>query len=135
MEVLYQIIFSGEIQEGFDLPTTKESFAKLLKLKRNKVDRLFTGEEFILKEGVDETTAMNCAMAVAKTGCACRIELTPQKDDISLQPDFVEQRKSDRRINRAIRRVRTRKGTGSAGRRDARGRRVTDYAFLQTVEH
>lgn len=105
-----------------------------MNLKGNAVDRFFTGKEFVLKKGIDEAAAMTYAMAVAKTGCACIIELTPDKDDISLQPGFVERRKSDRRTNRVARRVVTLKGARTASRRQTRGRRRTDYAFVLTLK-
>lgn len=134
MEVYYQIVFAGELQEGFDQATTKELFAKLMNLKGNAVDRFFTGKEFILKKGLDEAAAMKYAMAVAKTGCACIIELTPDENDISLQPSFVERRKSDRRTNRVARRVVTLKGARTVSRRKTRGRRRADYAFVLTLK-
>jgi hypothetical protein len=134
MEVLYQVVFSGELQEGFDLKTTKGRFAKLLKLKDTQVDRFFTGRDYILKSGIDEATAMRYAMAIARTGCACNIELAPDPNDISLKPGFVERRGGDRRTKRESRRVVTQRGGGkNTSRRQVRGRRKTDFAFVLTL--
>lgn len=134
MEVLYQVVFSGELQEGFDLESTKRRFAQLLKIKKGQIDRFFTGKEYVLKKGIDEATAMKYAMAIAKTGCACNIELVPDPNDISLQPGFVERRKGgDRRARVQKKRVVSQKGIQPAGRRRLRGRRKTDFAFVMTL--
>lgn len=132
VEVLYQVVFNGEIQEGFDLAGTKERLGRLLKIKGKQIDRFFTGKQYVLKRGVDEATAMKYAMAIAKTGASCNIELAPDPDDISLKPGFVERRKGDRRKRAEPRRVITQKA-GQAGRRQLRGRRKTDFAFVLTL--
>lgn len=120
----YRVVFSGVLTGEYDLDTTKQHFAKLFHLEVAKVDKLFTGKEFILKEDLEEDRAMTYAMKIAEAGCECYIETIPDKDDITQQAGFVERRKADDRRQRFRRGPRP--GAIIPDRRQNNGRRKAD---------
>lgn len=69
----YQVLFDGTTTGEYSLEVTKERFAKLFKLDRRKVDTLFSGKEFVIKEKLTEEAAINFAIKVAEAGCECQI--------------------------------------------------------------
>lgn len=121
---LYRIVFNGVLTGEYDLEATKQRFAKRFRLDRSKVDKLFTGKEFVLKDNIKEDVAMTFAMKIAETGCECYIESVPAQVDISRQPGFVERRSGEER------RVRFRRGPRPGAiipdRRQNNGRRKED---------
>jgi len=94
---LYQVVFSGQIAEEYDLDATKKNFARAFSLDGKKTERLFSGQEYVLKSNVTEEIASNFAMKLIEIGCECFVELMPFSNDVSQEPGFVEQRKSIRR--------------------------------------
>lgn len=121
---LYRVVFNGVLTGEYDLEATKQRFAKRFHLDRSKVDKLFTGKDFVLKANVEENVAMTFAMKIAEIGCECYIESVPAPDDISQQPGFVERRSGEER------RVRFRRGPRPGAivpdRRHNNGRRKED---------
>ncbi len=123
-EALFRIVFNGVTTGEYDLETTKKRFQKLFRLQAPKVEKLFSGKEYILKSNLAESVAMDFAFKLADVGCECAIESMPADDDISLAPDFVERRHSGER------RIRFRRGPRPGAiipdRRTNNGRRRTD---------
>jgi len=125
-EDTYRIVFDGTITEEYDLETTKKRFAKYFKLNAKQAERLFSGDEHILKTGISEEESMKYAMAIANIGCECYIEPVPFDDDISKQPGFVERRRGgERRVNPSRRKA-VRGTSIRPDRRQNNGRRKTD---------
>ena len=127
-EPLYQVVFNGSITGEYELDETKSRFARLFKLDAKRTERLFSGDDYVLKRNVDEDTAMTYAMKVMEAGCECVVEMVPDEDDISLQPGFVERRKT-------IRRKRFRRGPRPGAivpdRRELPSRRKIDMIMLE----
>ena len=121
-----QIIFSGTITGEYDLDTSKLRFKKLFNIPEKRVDKLFSGKDFVIKSGISEDQAMKFAIKIADAGCECAIEEMPDENDPTLDPNFVERRKSGER------RVRTRRppraGAIVPDRRQNNGRRRADIA-------
>ncbi len=122
---LYRVVFSGRITEEFDLATTKKRFAKVFRLAPQKVDKLFSRQDTVLKDNVIEGLAMKFAMKIADVGCECYIEPVPHTGDISQQQGFVEQRGGVRRL---WQRRPPRSGTVIPDRRILVGRRREETA-------
>ncbi|MEX2488061.1 MAG: hypothetical protein WD356_00880 [Pseudomonadales bacterium] len=120
----YRVVFSGVLTGEYDLDTTKRRFAKLFHQDVAKVEKLFTGKEFILKDDIEEDRAMTYAMKIAEAGCECYIEAVPDPNDISQQPGFVERRKNGERRQRFRRGPRP--GAIIPDRRNNNGRRKAD---------
>jgi hypothetical protein len=97
-EVLYRILFDGTLTGEYEIDEAKKRFAKVFRIDQRTVDQLFSGKEYVVKNNVTETMAMEYAFKIAEAGCECSYEMMPDPDDISQQPGFVERRKSVRRL-------------------------------------
>lgn len=121
-KTLFRVVFKGVLTGEYDLETTKERFARAFHLNEKKVARLFSGEEFVLKDKVDEPLAIKYAIRIADA--ECYIESIPDEHDPAGRPGFVERRRGgDRRIR--FRRP-PRPGAIVADRRVNPGRRKED---------
>lgn len=98
MPELLQIVFSGAITGEYDLETSKKRFQKLFRLSDDKVSKLFTGKEFVIKTGISEEEAMKFAIKITDAGCECALEDVPDENDPTQDPNFVDRRKGERRI-------------------------------------
>ncbi len=95
---LFRVAFKGLLTGEYDLESTKKRLARLFRLDTSKIDKLFSGKEWILKNNVEEKVALQYAIKIAEAGCECYIEAVPDENDISQQPGFVERRKGERRV-------------------------------------
>ncbi len=120
---LFRVAFSGVITGEYDLDTTKSRFARLFRLNQAKVDKLFNGKEYVLKDKVSEEVAMNFAIRIAETGCECYIETLPDIEIVAGSHKGQDRRKGDRRIT--FRRP-ARPGDITPDRRVLAGRRKDD---------
>ena len=96
-EDLYRVVFAGNLTGDFPLDKTKVRFGKAFRLPPQKVERIFNGSEITLKSNITEGRAMDFAVKLAEIGCETYIELVPSDAD-QLDPNFVERRKTIRRI-------------------------------------
>lgn len=94
----FRVVFNGNTTGEYDLETTKERFKQLFKLSDRKVSRAFAASELVIKENVTEPVAMHYAIKIAEAGCECYIEEMFDENDPTLDPDFVERRKGERRV-------------------------------------
>ena len=56
-DATFDILFYGVVKPGHDPEQARVNLAALFKTDRSKVDQLFSGNEVVIKQGVDETTA------------------------------------------------------------------------------
>ncbi len=126
-EVPYRLVFDGTTTGEYDLDTSKKRLQHFFKIPAGKVNQLFTGEEVVVKTNISEQLAMKFAFKIAEAGCECYIEPVPDDNDPTTDPNFVERRKSDRRLRP---RRPPRPGAIIPDRRN-RGRRKTDQAVFQ----
>ena len=83
---MYQIRFDGTVTGEFDLETTKQRFEKIYCLARPALDRLFSGDDVIVKKNLTEDDAMRFAMKIVETGCESVIERMPVPGEEHLAP-------------------------------------------------
>ena len=48
---LYRVVFAGVLTGEYDLPTTKKRFGRLFRLNEKRTEALFSGKEYIVKDG------------------------------------------------------------------------------------
>ena len=128
MAHLYQVIFNGALTGEHDLAESKLRFSRLFKLDSARTERYFSGRDVILKKNISEAEAMDYAIKLVEAGCECFVELMPDPDDPTLQPGFVERRKTVRR--RRFRRP-PRAGAIVPDRRELPSRRKQDLIQLE----
>lgn len=84
MDALVQIVFFGEVLEGFPLDDVKRRVGQLLKLDDAKLAHLFSGARTVLKRSVAQADAQRYAEVLAKAGARIRIE--PQGTPAQARP-------------------------------------------------
>jgi len=62
----YNVVFKGEISNGFVFADVIENLAALFKIDVEKADRLFSKPQVVLKKGVDYESAQKYRQALLK---------------------------------------------------------------------
>jgi hypothetical protein len=70
----YEIVFYGNLVEGFSIDETKKHVAQLFKTNVDQVERMFTGKRVVIRNKLDQDTALKYIVAMQKRGAACQIE-------------------------------------------------------------
>lgn len=73
--VIYAIVFSGEIVEGFQIISVKAHMAKMLKADATKMQALFSGKPVVLKRTEDKAEAAKYGSALKKIGADVRVKI------------------------------------------------------------
>lgn len=76
--VIYAIIFKGEIIDGFQLISVKANLAKLLKIDAEKMVTLFSGKQIVIKRTANKTQAVILAKALKKIGADIKVRAIKQ---------------------------------------------------------
>ncbi|RQP21671.1 DUF805 domain-containing protein [Piscinibacter terrae] len=76
MDASVQIVFFGEVMEGFHLDDVKRKVGQLLKLDEPRVAQMFSGTRTVLKRAVPPADAKRYADVLAKVGARIHIEPT-----------------------------------------------------------
>ncbi|MEC5387919.1 hypothetical protein VVD49_19455 [Uliginosibacterium sp. H3] len=74
MSSQFQIVFKGQLLEGFELAAVKASAARRLKATPEQVDRLFSGKRAILKKSLADDAAQRYAAELQRIGMQVAIE-------------------------------------------------------------
>lgn len=91
----YKIITLGEIRPGFNRSDVGGNLRNLCKYKEETIEKIFSGQAFVFKSGLDLATAKKYKNALDATGIVCRIsqpEPVPPKVDstpFQLKPELV----------------------------------------------
>ena len=76
-ESLYEVSFSGEIQEGARLDEVKARLGKLFKADEVTIARLFTGKRIVSKKNLSAEAADKYSIAITQAGAVCDLTLMP----------------------------------------------------------
>ena len=83
--VIYAIVFKGEIVEGFKPISVKAHMAKLLKADIEKMKALFSGKQIVIKRTADKQEAIKYGNALKKIGADVKVKVI-KTDDAVAQP-------------------------------------------------
>lgn len=78
----YDVVFSGELHEGFELDEVKANFARLFKQAEDKVEQIFSHSNVTIKSNLEKPAAEKYQQALAKAGA--RVTLQEKDTDASL---------------------------------------------------
>jgi uncharacterized membrane protein YhaH (DUF805 family)/predicted RNA-binding Zn-ribbon protein involved in translation (DUF1610 family) len=86
MDATVQIVFFGEVMEGFHLDDVKRKVGQLLKLDEPRVAQMFSGTRTVLKRAVQPADAKRYADVLAKVGAKIHLEpmAAPSKPAVPL---------------------------------------------------
>ena len=74
----FKILFSGKVAKGRDLDEVKRNLKSLFKVGDSKIEQLFSGKVFVIKESVDYEATMKYRMAFETAGAVCKVkEISP----------------------------------------------------------
>jgi len=74
-ESLYEVTFSGEIQEGARLDEVKARVGKMFKADEVTIARLFSGKRIVIKKGLSAEAADKYSIAFTRAGAICDLAL------------------------------------------------------------
>jgi hypothetical protein len=74
MSLQFQIVFKGQLLEGFELAVVKANAARRLKATPEQVDRLFSGKRAVLKKSLPDDVAQRYASELKRIGMLVAIE-------------------------------------------------------------
>lgn len=87
--VIYAIVFSGGIVDGFQPISVKAHLAKMLKADPEKMKVLFSGKQVVLKRTPDKEQAIKYGTALKKVGADVKIKAVKAPDKPTEQPKAV----------------------------------------------
>ncbi len=70
----YDVVFYGEILDGFEVDSVKESFTRLFSITEDMVEQIFATKRVTIKPGLDEDTANKYQQAMERVGALASIE-------------------------------------------------------------
>jgi len=70
---LYEVAFSGQINEGADLDDVKAKVAKMFNADEAKLALLFSGKRVVIKKNIDQATAAKYQSALGRAGAQSEI--------------------------------------------------------------
>jgi len=77
-EIQYEIVFYGSLAAGFTQEQTQEYVAQLFKTSVDQVERMFSGNRVVIRNKLDQATALKYIVAMQKRGAECQIEAMGQ---------------------------------------------------------
>ena len=83
-ETTFKVVFSGKVQEHFDLVTVKQRLAALYKAPSKQIENLFSGKRLVLKSGLSREDAEKFRRIFDHTGAHC--EVIPENLNTSPTP-------------------------------------------------
>lgn len=78
----FDVVFRGQTIRNMDLNEVKGNLAKLFKSSAQAVEKLFTGEEVVVKRSLDYSTAMKYQSALKKAGALALIKEIEQVEPV-----------------------------------------------------
>jgi uncharacterized protein YdgA (DUF945 family) len=76
-ESLYEVAFSGQIQEGAELDAVKASIAKMFKADEATMAKLFSGTRVVIRKNMSAEAADKYSLAFSRAGAICELNLMP----------------------------------------------------------
>ena len=94
---LYQIVFSGEVSDGWEVDTVKQNLSRLFSADSKVIATLFSGRPVVIKQGIDRDAAMKYIAAMANAGGVSRAQPMPAAET-GTEQQITEQRRNTRRL-------------------------------------
>ena len=79
-EILYEVVFYGQIYEDAKLDEVKTRLAKMFKADEVTIARMFSGKRLVIKQNVTAEAADKYSIAFSKAGAICELELMPEAE-------------------------------------------------------
>ncbi len=98
----YNVIFKGELLDGFELGAVQSAFAKAFKIEPEKAKTFFSGKNYALRKKIDHKKAYQFKIALAGFGASVELRRIAPKpvsplQELSLEP--IERQSSEDAID------------------------------------
>jgi len=91
MSDVFEVAFSGEVEDGAELDQVKAAIGKMFKADEAKLAQLFSGRRIVIKKNIDEQTAMKYQAAMHKAGARCEVKnLSAEVEQVQAAPPPAE---------------------------------------------
>jgi len=97
---LFRVVFDGSLTGEFDEATAKKRFGRLFHLNGQRVNSLFSGKDYVIKNNVTESQAVKFMIKVSEAGCECSVQEMPDENE----PEYDEKRKKGQERRLRLRR-------------------------------
>jgi len=83
---LFEVAFSGQIEDGVDLDEVKAKVATMFKADEAKLAHLFSGKRIVIKKNIDAHTAAKYQTALGRVGAKCEVKSLSVSDEAAPSP-------------------------------------------------
>jgi hypothetical protein len=83
---LFEVAFSGQIDDGADLDEVKAKVAAMFKADETKLAHLFSGKRIVIKKNIDAQTANKYQTALGRVGAKCEVKSLSVSDEVAPSP-------------------------------------------------
>ena len=77
----YNVVLSGSILDGMELVNVKRAFIKTFKIRKEQADKMFVGQEKVLKKNLDHKSAYHYKRVINELGA--EVEIKRVKRDLT----------------------------------------------------
>jgi hypothetical protein len=77
-ETNVELVFYGQLVDGFSQDKAKQQIAELFKAGPEQIERMFTGKRIVIRNKMDLETGRKYVAAMAKRGAVCQLEIMGQ---------------------------------------------------------
>jgi len=85
---LFEVAFSGQINDAADLNEVKARIAKMFHADETKLAHLFSGKRIVIKKNIDAATAAKYQTALERAGAICEMKSLSTSNEIASSPDL-----------------------------------------------
>src|SRR5690606_4776163 len=71
---LFEVVFQGKLVEGFAATDVKANVARLFKANLQQVEHMFSGKRVVIRNQLDQETALKYQVLLRKNGAVCVVE-------------------------------------------------------------
>jgi hypothetical protein len=86
MSNTFEVVFSGEVIDGYDAAETRAKIGKLFNADEAKIARLFSGSSIVIKKNLDEATANKYLGAFKNAGAVAIVRDAAEVEEIIAAP-------------------------------------------------
>lgn len=97
MSESFRVVFNGEIAEGFNQSDVQKKLSSILNEDELKVEKLFSGQSYIIKKNADRETCDKISQAFLLAGAVCTVmaDDTPSSKPRTTSTDTITEENTD----------------------------------------
>ena len=73
-DTLFEVVFQGRLVDGFSATDVQANVARLFKATPQQVEQMFSGKRVVIRNQLDQETALKYQVLLRKNGAVSRVE-------------------------------------------------------------